>query len=76
MCIDTSIRFLKHQRIKTNDKLRAELQKYIHGIEIDEDVVEKCKQNLDAIALSFGVKKILIGDIKQARCTQNRWFQQ
>ena len=40
------------------DKLVLELEKYIHGIEIDKIEVEKTKKNLDNIISKFTPKKV------------------
>jgi adenine-specific DNA-methyltransferase len=39
--------------------LISELQTYIHGIEIDEIEVLKCKQNLDDVAAKYEIKNVL-----------------
>lgn len=39
-------------------KLKNELEKYIHGIELDELECENCKENLDKVALGYGISDI------------------
>ena len=36
--------------------LKKELEKYIHGIELDDEEAFKCKENMKTVALSFGVE--------------------
>lgn len=43
---------------KTLDLIKNELEKYIHGIDNDEQAFIQCKQNLNQIALSFGISDI------------------
>lgn len=38
--------------------LKAELETFVHGIEIDPTEREKCVQNLNAVALTFGVQGV------------------
>lgn len=38
--------------------LKEELEKYIHGIEIDKSAYEECLQNLDETARIFGLKNV------------------
>ncbi len=40
------------------DVIKCELEKYIHGIDNDEQAFIQCKQNLNQIALSFGISDI------------------
>lgn len=37
------------------EKLKAELETYIHGVEIDADALIQCRSNLDEVALKFGL---------------------
>ena len=39
-------------------KLKAELETFVHGVELDPIEREKCVQHLDAVALTFGVTKV------------------
>ncbi len=39
-------------------KLKAELETFAHGVELDPTEREKCVQNLDAVALTFGVQGV------------------
>lgn len=40
------------------DELRLDLEKYIHGLEIDSQAVKNCHTNLDEIASQFGVSNV------------------
>ena len=44
--------------IFAQDKLKAELETYIHGIELDEVEVIKCKDNLDQLVKKFGLENV------------------
>ncbi|VEU72600.1 HsdM family class I SAM-dependent methyltransferase [Mycoplasmopsis gallopavonis] len=48
--------FLKHNHNKM--VLKAELEEFIHGIEIDQEEVLKCKSNLDQITKEYGIEKV------------------
>lgn len=39
-------------------ELKKQLETYIHGIEIETQSVEKCKKNLDNIALRYNIKDV------------------
>ncbi|MBR4834141.1 MAG: SAM-dependent DNA methyltransferase [Thermoguttaceae bacterium] len=39
-------------------KLKAELETFVHGVELDPTEREKCVQNLAAVALTFGVQGV------------------
>ena len=45
------------------DALKKELENYIHGIDVDEAECDKCIENLNTVALKYGVKGVL-WDIK------------
>lgn len=52
--------FFKNQRrnIINQEELKSELEEYIHGIELDEEEVLKCKMNLDDVAGKHGLENI------------------
>ena len=50
------------EKINVTDSIKqeitAELSTYIHGIEIDDDECEKCKNNLSSIAKEYGITNV------------------
>ncbi len=46
------------QRSNDYNLLKMQLQKYIHGIELDDVEAEKCRQNLSEIARTFDVNDV------------------
>lgn len=40
------------------NRLKKELETYIHGIELDGEECSKCKKNLDAVVSAFGIRDI------------------
>lgn len=50
--------FLLNKKENDTSDLIFQLETYIHGIEIDELEVTKCKKKLDNIALTYGLKNI------------------
>ena len=49
---------VNQRNIFAQDKLKAELETYIHGIELDEVEVIKCKDNLDQLVKKFGIENV------------------
>lgn len=54
------LRYCKKFLQKNSDinKLKNELEVFIHGIEIDENFAKKCRENLDEIARKFGIESV------------------
>ena len=40
------------------ETISSELSQYIHGIEIDENICEECRQRLDSIVWQFGIDNV------------------
>lgn len=39
--------------------LKAELETYIHGVEIDQNECQKCIENLDEVVLKYGIRDVV-----------------
>lgn len=50
--------FLKKNKMPNPKELKTHLEKYIHGIEIDDKEANKCVDNLNKIVEKFGVRNV------------------
>ncbi|MDR0955758.1 MAG: N-6 DNA methylase [Candidatus Nomurabacteria bacterium] len=46
------------RRYLTQKSSKTDLEKYVHGIELDAGNVQKCRKNLDTVAAEFGIKNV------------------
>lgn len=56
--VDRYCKTFLNKNKKDIKKLKGQLEKYIHGIEIDEEEVEKCLINLDKVVEKFGLSQV------------------
>lgn len=54
-------------------RLKAELETFVHGVELDPAERERCVQNLNAVALTFGVQGVNWDVICADALTFDRW---
>jgi adenine-specific DNA-methyltransferase len=57
------------KKISDKERLKKDLEQYIHGIEIDKDNVAKCTERLNKITEKYGVKNV-VWDIKNANALE------
>lgn len=53
-------RYINDYLNRSDDKnaLKKEIEKYVHGIELDHDESEKCKENMQIVCSKYGIEEV------------------